>query len=168
MIYLLVFFSSGCLIWLSEHVKGSNRIAKNVIILVAIIIPSLLAALRDPSIGTDVRVYGLSVFKASVNADRFSDLQYLSDWHGIEVGYRMLNYIVSRVSEHIEVFLFVLQFLILILVINSYVYIKDKLNSNFSISFAAVCFYLLFYNENLNLLRQSLAMAIIVFGCRFL
>lgn len=168
MIYLFVFFSSGSLIWLSEHVKGSNKFVRNIMIFMAIMLPSLLAALRDQSIGTDLRVYGISVFQSSINADKFSDLQFLSDWYGIETGYRLLNYIVSRITEHIEVVLFALQFLVLELVINSYVYIKDRLNSHFSIAFAAICFYLLFYNENLNLLRQSLAMAVIVYGCKFL
>ena len=168
MIYLFVFFSSASLIWLSEHAKESNKFVRNLMIFMAIMIPSLLAGLRDESIGTDVRVYGISVFKACVNADKFSDLQFLSNWYGIETGYRLLNFIVSRVTEHIGLLLFVLQFLALALVINLFVYKKDRLNSSFSIAFATLCFYLLFYNENLNLLRQSLAMAIIVFGCRFL
>lgn len=163
----MMFFLSASIIFVSEHQKGITKTNRKILLLFAILLPTLLAAFRDLSIGTDLRVYGINVFKQCIEAQHFSDLEYLYDWYGLETGYRLLNYVISRLTSQLWILLFVIYSIILGLVVSSFVFIKENINPKFSVAFAMLCFYLLFYNESLNLIRQSMALAISLYSYRF-
>ena len=72
-----------------------------------ILILSLVGGLRSTNIGTDGKIYGERWFRyaaSSYNFDFYKTLVSTTD-----IGYLMINYIVSQLSSNINVFLFVHQ-----------------------------------------------------------
>ena len=117
MIYIVTFFCSFLFLKLSEiKLKGCPRYVKQIFVIIGILLPTLLAAFRSVNVGTDVRVYGESVFNAAANAERFSDMDFLSTWYQIEFGYRVLNFFVSRFTDNIVWLLGAIQLFILLFV----------------------------------------------------
>ena len=123
--------------------------------LLGLLIPSILAGVRDFSIGTDITVYGNAWFE---RAHHIGLLKYLR-WavtSSIGLIYALLNYIVGLFTEDAHIFYFILMLVELTLVYKAVTYFRDKL----SVPLAMLVYYFLFYNTTLNILRQSLALAI--------
>lgn len=160
MIYIICFLFSIFFAKLAQNSYKKNKIIGNIFSTIAILFPSILAGIRTTDIGIDVDVYvhnnfiwstyhtSFFVFITKVN----SDILYLA-----------LNFIVSRFTTNINVFLFIIQLINTILVY-SYIYSKREKHS-MAMMYAIYLF--MFYNLSLNLVRQSLALSIIVLGFRF-
>lgn len=169
MIYLITFFSSYLFLVLSEiKLKNCSKYVKQLLIVIGIAIPVILAAARSMNVGTDVKVYGYSVFNTAVKSTRFSDMNYLRGWYQIELGYRAINFIISRFTDNLFWILGAIQLFINILVYQALKYFKNHVCTEFRISWGMLIFYLLFYNETLNLMRQSMALAIVLFTFRYI
>ncbi|MCM1282933.1 MAG: EpsG family protein [Muribaculaceae bacterium] len=136
-------------------------------IVVGLLLPTLLAAARSVNVGTDVRVYGYSVFNIASNSTHFSDMDYLADWYQIELGYRLLNFLVSRLTHNIFWLLGAVQLIILVCVYQALKFHQKNIMPDFDVAWGLAVFYFLFYNETLNLIRQSLAIAIILYAFRY-
>lgn len=160
LIYLFVFFLSWILLKISLGVK--NNLIKKLLVICAILLPSLLAGLRDFSIGTDTRVYGNIWFSRAVNT--INPENYIRWGISSSMGmiYTSLNFIVSRFTDNPHWFYFVLN-----LLTNALIYkaIKDNEDIVRDIPTAMLLYYLFYYNQSLNLMRQSLAMAFVL--CTF-
>lgn len=61
--YVLIFGVSAGFIYCSE--KTQSKLLKRILIILALLIPSILAGLRDYSIGNDVLLYGNKWFERS-------------------------------------------------------------------------------------------------------
>ncbi len=131
--------------------------------LLAILIPSILAGCRDYSIGTDVLTYGNYVFfSAAKNADLFSLMgKYVTE---IDPGYLVLNWLIARFVSDVHWFYFFFEFLVLILFYKSLYDNREKIQ----LWLGWFCLLTLFYSDTLNALRQSLAMAIILCGSKYI
>ncbi|MBP1564497.1 MAG: EpsG family protein [Oscillospiraceae bacterium] len=138
--------------------KGSTLFS-----IIAIIFPALLAGLRDSSVGTDVELYGNFWFEYAVRYDFVSYISFADDC-GIGIAYALLNYVVSIFTEEVGVFYFVLSFVETTLVYIAAREFKEKI----SVSFAMFCYYTIFYNNTLNLLRQFLAVSVIFLAYKYL
>lgn len=158
-IYLLVF---AIVTFLAAMIKP-NKKNSNIILLIAIIlILSIVGGFRDFNIGTDVEVYGKSWFEIASGSSSFKSYSSLID--NSEYGYLFINYIVSRFTSDVNIFLLVLQ-----LLSNSLVYItlyryRDKCPLWMS-SFMYLC---LFYGMTFNILRQACALSILFYGVKYL
>ncbi|MDV7751303.1 EpsG family protein [Enterococcus casseliflavus] len=158
-VYAITFLFSYILVLVGQTNK--NKYFRYFCFSVGIVIPSLIAAFRDYTVGTDVLVYGNPVFFASRKVSDFSSLVMYYEKSGIEKGYLGMNYLVSKFTDSPQLLYFFIEMIILIYVVLS---IK-KFNSFYNVGYAFpyLCYMLLFYGENLNMMRQSIAVAISVF-----
>lgn len=150
-IYLITFAISTMLFYLASKIesnKGSIALS-----LIAMIPPILIAGMRDLDIGIDIFTYGYDVWNAACSSRSWSSFY---SWYGdtsIEIGYLVVNFIVSRFSTDIHVFFAVHEFLLLFFILIT----AKKLKNRYLLWFLPLFFYLYFYNESLSILRQSLA-----------
>lgn len=139
--------------------KYGNKINK-VLIFLSIAILTLLAAFRDQTIGVDVRGYALYSFR---------EAESVTDWNGfisyhintvLEIGYRYLVFICAKLFHSLNGVLFGTA-----LLVNGGVIIGlYRVRKHIPISFAVLAYCFLFYQETYNVMRQWIAMAIIIFG----
>lgn len=161
LIYLITFFLSYVLLRIGQNKK--NKLQRNVCIIIAILLPSILAGCRDYSIGTDVLIYGNRWFRYAVTSQQ-NFAEYIRWAVASSIGgvYAGVNYFVAMFTENTHWFYFFLSMLTSSLV---YKAVKDN-DDLIDVPFAMLTYNLLFYNQSLNLLRQSLAVA---FGaCAFI
>ncbi len=164
MIYIVVFAISCMLLWAAEspYIQRYKPLWVTVVLL-GISVPALLAGLRDSSIGTDVELYGNLWFGYAHSFDFFEYIEFAQSCD-IGVGYALLNYIVGLFTEDERVFYFMLSFVEILLIYIGARGFKEQI----SVPFAMFCYYTIFYNNTLNLLRQCLAISVVFVAYRFL
>ncbi|MBO6383966.1 EpsG family protein [Enterococcus casseliflavus] len=161
MIYFGVFFLSSILCILGDFFK-KNKFLYIALFLYfsAVLLVSFFAAIRDYGIGTDMTVYGTRWFQNSSIYYDFSKYMNSISWEGAEIGYAYLNYLISRFTNNSNIFYFILSF-----ITNGLVMLAlYEFRARFSISLAWLSYLLIFYGYTFNLLRQGLAMAIVLYG----
>lgn len=150
-IYLITFAISTLLFYLASKVESNN--GSIALSLIAMVPPIFIAGMRDPDVGIDIFTYGYDVWNAACSSGSWSSFY---SWYGdtsIEIGYLVVNFIVSRFSTDIHVFFAVHEFLLLLFIILT----AKKLKTPYLLWFLPLFFYLYLYNESLSMLRQSLA-----------
>lgn len=162
MIYLLVFLISTYFIYLGEkNYKKNNKKTAVVFCLIAILLPSLLAGLRIEGIGTDTLYYVKANFKVAVASKSF---QQFNNAYELELFYNLLVYFVSRFTNNIHVLYFLIQTIIMFFVYRACY--NERKNVPMWLSF--LLFLLLYYNRSLNMVRQSIALAIILYAYKYI
>lgn len=167
--YLTCFGISIFLFRISEHMK--NKKQKNIVIFLALIIPCVLAGLRNKTVGTDVRWYTNPLFECAKKADNFKqyyEMRFLNQFNfqyfyvkNYEILFIVLIYIITKLTESFQLILFVIQMLIIFPVYGGLKKFK-KLENKLWLSM--LVFYFLFFNVTLNLMRQFIGIAIIFYG----
>ncbi len=167
LIYILCFIISTFLLKLVNNSK--NTIVKKIVVTIALLLPCILASVRDLSIGRDINVYLKPMFDCAKNAGSYKEfmtMKFFQLWDftnikNIEIGFSYIVYFVTKITGSISCLLFVIECLIIFPVyfgIRKYEFLKDKT------FFAMLVFYLLMYNHTLNLMRQFIAIAITFWG----
>lgn len=160
-IYLFSFGISCLFIFLAQKNFDKNRKILGVLAsIIAILIPTILAGLRDISVGYDIKLYGLNQFQLAVNSTSFSNFLNVCD---TDFGYALINYIVSRFTDNINIFLFTINFIIVVLIYLSAYHNRNKV----PMWMYMFVFYMMIYNITLNILRQSIAVAIIIYSLKY-
>ena len=157
MIYFITFFVTGY--WAYKAKKG-----KKVYSVLIILWISLLAGLRDETIGTDIMVYGNRTFEAANGLSFRAYIQSISVSMGIEPLYGLLNYIVAFFTPNVHVLYFFIEFIIINLVYSRLM----QLETPRSVVLGLLIFECLFMGASYNLLRQGIAMSIIFFASQYL
>ncbi|MBR4327131.1 MAG: EpsG family protein [Bacteroidales bacterium] len=142
------------------YLYRSNPAKKNSIFLVlSITIPSVVAGCRDMAIGTDTEGY---MFYTYLECKISNGLMETFRATSIEKLYTTLMWIACRLVDDFNFCLFATH-----LVLLSFIY--KALNSlNTLPVFSLLCFYLCFFNETLNIIRQYLALAVCLFSTCYL
>ena len=120
---------------------------------------AFLAGSRASTVGSDVSLYGNYEFYL---ASRSKNLLYLLLTRSIQIEplYLLLNYVVSRFTNDVHWFYFILQFINI-----TFIYVGIIKNSDkYSFGLSLFTYYTLFYPFSLNGLRQSVALSIVFFG----
>ena len=162
MTYIGSLIISLCLIKLSEQyrpkkIKVSRKrriILPNWFALMAILVFAIIAGLRDSSIGRDVTVYVIPVF---TRASRYSSVVQVLQQHNVDIGYEILAFISSRISDDFHFFNFLTSFITISCI---YCFFKRNLNGKY-IVLSMFVFFCLFYNNTFNVVRQWLAIGIV-------
>lgn len=166
MIYIGMFSASILFLELAFILKKNSNALYKLCIVISILIPCLLAALRAYNVGSDTHNY-VNMFRMADNTSGFSE--YLnkieSYWGFSDVAFIFINYIVFKLTNSIEAELFVQEALIIIPVFSA-LFIMSK-NKN-QVIFGVVIFYLFFYNMSLNIIRQSIALSFEILALVFL
>lgn len=137
-----------------SNAKTQNRFVIFLGVLITALPLSLIAGLRDPSVGTDTSDYMVifnSIYKSSL-VECFSEIE-------IEKGFVLLVKILSiLLGEDNSIIFFALEYVSLIVLIYALLNIKDKLNP----CLVFFLYFLVFYHCSLNIVRQGLSMSLII------
>lgn len=170
-IYLTTFFSSILLFWIGQklYVYGPKAIIiRKVIFLIAILIPCLLAGFRADNVGIDVKVYIIPNLRTagSSRIHSFADCCRALNM-APEYLYMLLVYICARITEDAGLLLFMIQLLTIgplaLAAVQLHKDIKD-----ISIPLAMATYLFCFYNNTLNMMRQSITCAFILLGVTYM
>lgn len=153
MVYILTFAVSVWLLWLGDKTKGT---AHHVLIILGLILPILLAGLRDMSIGTDTGGYPIDVFDfcQSTNSLLLALVSYLD----VESGYVALAWICTQISSSFNFFLVVTHSIILVTLF--FAFRRFDIN----VALAYLIFFLIYFCGSMNAVRQFLAMPFCLFS----
>lgn len=167
MIYLITFDLACVLFYFSNfkiNVKLNNKFKielNNIFSILGILLLSVLAGLRSSSVGVDVTAYVLSSFN---RVSTYNSILEVITNHKMEIGYELLEYIISRFFDDVHWLHFFTQ-----LIIISGVYSFSKLFKDTSnwvlIIFAFLCIY---YNQSYNIVRQWLSISIYLSSIKYL
>ncbi len=125
--------------------------------LIGILIPCILAGLRDETVGTDVLVYAKTAFLTYKDSTLVNVI--LADTRKTEVGYNLLAFVASKFTDDLGGFLFLIELFVIVPV---YVVLtKSRKEKGTSICEGMFVFYLLFFGQSLSIMRQSIAAAIL-------
>lgn len=164
MIYLICFAASSLFIFISERKKG---VLHRFCLLIGILIPVILAALRSYDVGTDIFLYARQVFDSARDGESLEWMGWWNRTYGVEYGYLFLNYVVSRFTDKYAWQFFFVELFIMVFIYKAFLYFKENVTEGISISYMFLMYYLLMYNESLNLMRQSMAVAVTAYGFRY-
>lgn len=159
-IYLIVFLASTVILYIGTRQK--NSILTWVSIFVALFLVCLLAALRDDKVGTDVLVYAKVLFVRARAA--YSWTAYYARNRHFEVGYLALNYVISRMTDKFSILHFVIEFIICINLVISFL----EIGKRDYLWFGMTIYYLLYYNQSYNLIRQTVSCSFVFLAFSFL
>lgn len=161
-VYICTFILVIFLTYLAQLTRKKYKYLSYVISFISIIVLSLIAAFRSNEVGTDIKVYGLKYFEKSQN---YSSLyKYLKFYDFSEPLYFILNYIVYNIYPKINLLFFVIQFFLA-----SIIYIIAYRNKNDNNMVLYIFTYLcIWYNTSFNIIRQSLAIFIVLYGFKYL
>lgn len=154
LIYLVTFSLS--LLCYAIAIRVKSRMFKGGCLFFCIIIPALLAGLRDPIVGKDYSVYGEYAWNAAIASTSWKS--YIRDSislvTNLEIFYLFVNFFTSRFSNNFHVFFFVHQFCLMCMV----VYVALKCRKYKASTFILFFYFFALYNISFNLLRQIFAL----------
>lgn len=139
---------------------------------VALAIPCLIAGLRADTIGTDVLGYTKPLYQlaeSNVSLFDYYDAHWWRDWRNagpadFEPGFSVLVWLATRVFGSFPAVLFVIQLFTVMPIFCALTRMRDKA----PVWLGMLVYYFMYFNSSLNLMRQWIAMAILLYAYRFL
>lgn len=170
-IYLLTFAVSCIFIANGEKARKNRKI----IVTFGLLLPCVLAGLRADTVGTDVRVYVVPMYEAAMESSGISDyytslIPYGYSFRNIyeyEYGFTFVLFLVTKLTKKLQAVLLAIQALTVFPLYSGLKAFK-KYDEDFPTWLGMMTYYLFFYNITLNLMRQWIAIAILVFATKFL
>ena len=171
LIYIFCFLSSIGLCYLGENLKicdngkiiKSNKRIQFILFCFSILIPCFFAGFRSNNVGVDVNVYITPYMEPAYNCKTYWDVYKLL-YSDVEYLYVLLLYISSRFTSDSWLLLFSLQLLTILPIFLAAKQLKDKL----TITSVFATYLFVYYNNSLNLMRQSVSCAFIILGTVYL
>jgi len=162
MIYFFVFFMSCIFTHMAHKAFDKNKKRLGIILsLIAILIPSVLAGLRDTTVGTDVDYY--LTYDLQVASAYSNFIQYYN-FIGEELFFALLVFLSNKIFNNINVLMFIIQF-----IMTSLVYIElYRQKDRFSMWLGMTIYFTFAYPRFLNLIRQGIAVSIVIFSMRYI
>ena len=145
-----------------ERIKDSKKLIGIICSIFAILLPSIIAGVRDESIGIDVNVYMKPIFERARLGFSFVEFNKLSS--STEYLYNLLTYLVALITNNFNVFMFLVEFIIVSLVYLTIYRYREK----GPMWIGMMVFLLIYYNRSLNIIRQSMALAITFYSTKYL
>lgn len=163
MIYLATFLSSALFgYWATRINPKTNRGLVVLCSIISILLPSILAGMRDITIGTDIKFYVLDAYEKSLRVDTFQELLPLI-WK-IETGFLLLVFAVTKMFGDIQWLLFFIELIIMICMYVGAWRFKDEV----PLPVVLLVYFFMYYNLTYNSVRQSIAMSIIFVAIKYL
>lgn len=157
-IYLITIIGSLLCLYLSEHIV--QKFWKKFFLALSIVVPAALAGIRGPSVGTDTFAYKVVYFEPMKEISSLKNFFLYIRAQSLEVGFMGWCYIISKIFGSFQVFLFLTEAAILAFIYKAIYAAKDKTG----LYFPLVIFYLLYYNNSFNIMRQMLACSISLYA----
>lgn len=132
-------------------------------LIVAILIPCILAGIRGDNVGSDVVGYASSIVQETKLVDTFQELNRIDRTY-TEIGYRFFAFAVSRVFPGLGWLLFFTELVIM----GSMIYALYLFRDEFSMSMGMFFFMTCQYHLSFNAMRQMMAACILLVAFYFL
>lgn len=156
MIYFFIFFATSFLVYFFSHVDNCKLSRIGIFLSIVPLIG--LATFRDDTVGIDVLVYIKRYFDLAVRSKSFLAYSKCVD---TEIGYKIVNYLSSRVSDNIAILHCVTSLLITVPILKGIYILKDEV----SVFLSFVTYLCFFFNYNtMSQVRQGIAMSFIFLG----
>lgn len=134
------------------HMLVNRRNTKRICLIITIIVPALIAGLRY-NVGTDYLMYEKSYYAIATGKS-------IGRYVDFEIGYYAINKLIYVLNGEFWMVMFIMQFFTMF-----FIYKAIKNESNFIDSgFAMLTYMCFYYLSSLNLVRQSLAIAICIYA----
>lgn len=165
LIYLLCFMAIGLLLFNFE--KSRYKI---MLILIAVILLSLLAGFRDVTVGVDTSGYALSCYRAAEKVQGFRQLvdymfnSSLAKVYEVEPGYLFIVFLGTKLFRG----MFGPLFLTALIINAGVLFGLYRIRKNLSFNMAAMVYCFMYYVVTYNMMRQWMAMAVVIFGIRYI
>lgn len=155
--YLACFILTPLATYIAERGFKEKRKKKAILFsLIAILFPAIIAALRDLSVGVDAEVYVAPVLEQI----KGMTLMHAFKTYSLEKGYILLVYLISFITKNPNVLLFYIHF-----VITLFIYLSAyKCRNKFNMTIFMTVYILFMYTKSLNLIRQSIAIALFIYS----
>ena len=127
--------------------------------LLAILPPILIAGLRDSTVGSDMDLYIVPIFNG-IASNGQNLAEFIDSYPDIEFGYLLLNYVVAQMTDLPFVLLTCIHILIIIPLYVTAIKWRDYLSPIFFM----FIFYMIFFQESLSIVRQSIALSFSMLG----
>lgn len=157
--YLVCFGLTGLFAYYNE--KENQKEDRNpwISALFVILIPAILAGLRDYSIGTDTKNVIKTATELAENIGSFKSFLLFTQSNALferfDVGYSVFIFVLAKIFHSPQITMFIISFLTAL-----FVYLSlYKMRNECSILMGELVFLLTQYNASYNMIRQSLAMA---------
>lgn len=160
MIYFVTFAISISLFGIGIRCKKLKL--RRICLCLSVLILACLAGVRDYTVGTDIRLYGRYVFEIANSCSSIKEILFGKKM-SIELGYAILAYITSRFVDTPHAFFFVVGLINYGLIAKAIYDYRD----NISPTMAWTCFLFLYFPDTFNIMRQTLALAIFLFGVTY-
>lgn len=162
MIFAIVILISILISILSEKLFSINSFLGIIAGILSVLPLAIIAGTRNFTVGTDIGVYGLNYFY------RYSSYNDLSSIFSAELttekGYAILNWLSSRISSNPHVYFFILNLIGAVLIYFALINFREY----FYLPLGMFIYEVLIWVTSLNLLRQSIAIALIYFSYKYM
>lgn len=172
-VYIVVFLISVFLLYYADS-KRFRGLGVKICVGIALLLPCLIAGLRADSVGTDVAVYLKPLFQKAQLADSFQqfcsariykiDSMTYASVGEYEIGFLVLCYLHAKVFNSMPLLLFTIQALTVIPIYKG----LRAFSKNQPVWLGMCVYYLMFYNMTLNMMRQWIAMAFLLYAFQFM
>lgn len=134
---------------------------------IAILVPSILAGYRDSGVGTDTLIYVDQVYNQVSGISSWHQFIHAyknGDFASIEFVYLLINFFVSTFFHSLNWLYFFTSF-----IINLFFYLAAYDNrKKASMWLVMALFLLLFYNQGLNIVRQTIAISMSLYAFKYI
>lgn len=159
--YIVIFIFSMLFTYFAEkNFKNNRKILGIIFSVLTIFIVCFFAGIRSLDIGTDVKGYFIIVYNYFTK-ENYNIFQ-VCEATNVEIGFSLLMYI-SSAFKNVNVCLFVIQ-LATFLPIYLFAY---KMRDKYSMLYIILIFLLTFYVRSFNLMRQSIAISLIILSISY-
>lgn len=122
--------------------------------LLAVLPPILIAGLRDSTVGSDMELYIVPIFNG-IASNGQNLMEFIDSYPDMEIGYLFVNYVIAQLTDQPFLLLLCIHVLIMIPL-----YITAmKWRENLSPMLFMFIFYMIFFQESLSIVRQSIALS---------
>ena len=152
---LLAYGSVLFIVWLCTYIADRivNKLQFSILSSIIVLIPSVFAALRATTVGTDVMVYAYPTYINSLSYNSLIDFINSSQ---MEVGYTTLVYLISHVFGNFQILLFFTALLQIAPVYKCCTLLKKELGGT---TYPMIVYICIFYIAGFNVMRQSISCA---------
>lgn len=148
-IYVCTFLLSSFLFLLSAKTKKMFSVLMQGL---GIVLPCLVAAFRDETIGTDLTVYGTYVYQGTQHVSLFHAINVYSD---NPVGFVTYAWLINLVHGSFQIYLFGIELLIILPTYLCFKYFAQK-----NTWICMIVYYFIFYGISLNIMKQMIAISL--------
>lgn len=166
--YIVTFLMSAVFMYMAEQMTGTDsgsRAIKKIFVSIGLILPCLLAGLRNPGIGMDSGGWAVDVYNAAAlnsNFQQFSEAA--AKYVDSGLAFRIVTFVTVRITYSISALFFVIELLILV---PTYMSIRN-FSSGHHTWIAMLGYYFEFYCLGLSGMRQFIAMSFFIYSISLL